>query len=41
MTFRPQMRALVVKWGALHAVRTRLGVLATVACLRACLLRAP
>src|ERR1700681_3396303 len=25
----PQMRALVVKWGALHSVRTALGALAT------------
>jgi Domain of unknown function (DUF1772) len=37
----PQMRALVVKWGALHAVRTGLGALATVACLCACLSRYP
>ena len=29
----PQVRALVVKWGGLHAVRTGLGALATVACL--------
>jgi hypothetical protein len=35
----PQTRALVVKWGALHAVRTGLGALATVACLWACLTR--
>jgi hypothetical protein len=33
----PRVRALVVKWGALHAVRTALGALATVACLWACL----
>jgi hypothetical protein len=37
----PQERALVVKWGALHAVRTGLGALATVACLWACLTRTP
>ena len=35
----PQTRALVVKWGALHAVRTALGALATIAFLWACLLR--
>jgi hypothetical protein len=35
----PQTRALVVKWGALHAVRTGLGALATVAFLWACLSR--
>lgn len=35
----PQVRALVVKWGALHGVRTALGVLATVAFLWACLSR--
>jgi hypothetical protein len=29
----PQTRALVVKWGALHGVRTALGALATVAFL--------
>jgi hypothetical protein len=33
----PQTRALIVKWGALHGVRTALGVLATVAFLLACL----
>jgi hypothetical protein len=32
----PQTRALVVKWGALHAVRTVLGALATIAFLWAC-----
>jgi hypothetical protein len=32
-------RALVVKWGALHAVRTALGALATVAFLWACMSR--
>jgi hypothetical protein len=37
----PQTRVLVVKWGALHAVRTGLGALATVACLWACLTRYP
>jgi hypothetical protein len=35
----PPTRALVVKWGALHAVRTALGVLATVAFLWACMSR--
>jgi hypothetical protein len=35
----PPTRALVVKWGALHAVRTALGVLATIAFLWACLSR--
>ena len=35
----PPTRALVVKWGALHAVRTSLGALATVAFLWACLSR--
>ena len=35
----PSTRALVVKWGALHAVRTALGVLATVAFLWACMSR--
>jgi hypothetical protein len=34
----PQVRALVVKWGALHAVRTGLGALATVASLWGCLM---
>jgi hypothetical protein len=33
----PSTRALVVKWGALHAVRTALGALATSAYLWACL----
>jgi hypothetical protein len=32
----PQTRALVVKWGALHGVRTALGALATLAFLWAC-----
>ena len=32
----PQARALVVKWGALHAVRTALGTIAIVAFLWAC-----
>lgn len=35
----PQTRALVVKWGALHAARTGLAALATVAFLWACLSR--
>jgi hypothetical protein len=35
----PTTRALVVKWGALHAVRTALGALATVAFLWAYLSR--
>jgi hypothetical protein len=32
----PQTRALVVRWGAIHGVRTALGALATVAFLWAC-----
>ena len=32
----PQSRALIVKWGALHAVRTALGTIAIVAFLWAC-----
>ncbi len=35
----PQTRALVVKWGALHGVRTVLGALATLAFLWACMPR--
>ena len=35
----PHTRALIVKWGALHAVRTALGALATVAFLWACMAR--
>jgi hypothetical protein len=35
----PQTRALIVKWGALHGVRTALGALATVAFLWACMAR--
>jgi hypothetical protein len=35
----PPTRALVVKWGALHAVRTGLGALATLAFLWACMAR--
>jgi Domain of unknown function (DUF1772) len=32
----PKSRALILKWGALHGVRTALGALATVAYLWAC-----
>jgi Domain of unknown function (DUF1772) len=35
----PQTRALVVKWGALHGVRTALGALAIAAFLWACMSR--
>jgi hypothetical protein len=35
----PQTRALIVKWGALHGVRTGLGALATTAFLWACMAR--
>jgi hypothetical protein len=35
----PQTRALVVKWGALHVVRTALGALATLSFLWACVPR--
>ncbi len=35
----PPARALVVRWGALHAVRTALGALATLAFLWACMSR--
>jgi hypothetical protein len=35
----PQTRALVVRWGALHGVRTALGALATLAFLWACIPR--
>ena len=35
----PQTRALIVKWGALHTVRTALGALATIAYLWACMPR--
>jgi hypothetical protein len=35
----PQTRALVVKWGALHGVRTAFGALATLAFLWACMPR--
>lgn len=35
----PQSRALVVRWGTLHAVRTGLGALATLAFLWACMHR--
>jgi hypothetical protein len=34
-----QTRALIVKWGALHGVRTALGALATVCFLWACISR--
>ena len=37
----PPSRALIVKWGALHAVRTALGALATVAFLWACMSGSP
>jgi hypothetical protein len=33
----PQTRALILKWGALHRVRTALGALATVAFFWACI----
>ena len=35
----PQTRALIVKWGAIHGVRTALGALATAAFFWACLSR--
>ena len=35
----PQTRALVLRWGVLHAVRTALGALATAAFLWACMPR--
>jgi hypothetical protein len=35
----PPTRALIVRWGALHSVRTGLGALATVAYLWACVSR--
>jgi hypothetical protein len=35
----PHTRALIVKWGALHGVRTALGALATTAFLWACMAR--
>ncbi len=35
----PSTRALIVKWGVLHAVRTALGALATLAFLWACMAR--
>jgi anthrone oxygenase-like protein len=35
----PQTRALIVKWGTLHAVRTALGAVATLAFLWSCLPR--
>jgi Anthrone oxygenase len=35
----PQSRTLIVRWGALHAVRTALGAIASLAFLVACLSR--
>jgi hypothetical protein len=35
----PRTRELIVKWGVLHAVRTALGALATIAYLWACMTR--
>jgi hypothetical protein len=35
----PQSRALLIRWGTLHAVRTALGALASLAFLLACLSR--
>ena len=35
----PRSRALIVRWGALHAVRTALGAIASLALLWACLSR--
>jgi hypothetical protein len=35
----PRTRQLILKWGALHAVRTALGALATIAYLWACMPR--
>lgn len=35
----PQTRALILRWGVLHGVRTALGTLATIAFLWACLSR--
>jgi Domain of unknown function (DUF1772) len=35
----PQSRALIVRWGALHAVRTALGAIASLALLWACMSR--
>jgi hypothetical protein len=35
----PQSRALIVRWGGLHAVRTALGAIATIAFFSACLSR--
>ena len=37
----PQSRALIVKWGGLHAVRTALGSIATIAYLWACMSGSP
>jgi Domain of unknown function (DUF1772) len=33
----PKTRALIVKWGTLHAVRSALGTLATIAFLLGCI----
>jgi hypothetical protein len=38
-TAGPQTRSLIVKWGAIHAVRTAMGALATIAFLWACMPR--
>jgi Domain of unknown function (DUF1772) len=35
----PQSRALIIRWGALHAVRTALGAIASLALLWACMSR--
>jgi hypothetical protein len=35
----PSSRALIIRWGAMHAVRTALGALASLAFLWACLSR--
>jgi hypothetical protein len=35
----PQSRALIVRWGALHAMRTALGAIASLALLWACMSR--
>jgi hypothetical protein len=38
-TAGPQSRALIVRWGGLHAVRTALGAIASLALLWACMSR--